>query len=164
MATNANIEVKTGVAQGDATNADDPPRKNVRTKAFPSEVFWDCIELDSVSTIIRPVASSRIGLFSLDVAVVPMSNPNNPFGFLRNVNDGMGISIISNNFNPIVKQIALDNIGNISPVQDPISLFIATKELDVEPNTDPIDTAIIPSVQNTEANPAANAIDSSNVC
>ena len=53
MATYAKIEVRTGVAQGEATKAEEPPRRKVRIKE-PCSLFLSPFEM------IFPLASIKI--------------------------------------------------------------------------------------------------------
>ena len=140
------MEVRTGVAQGEATNADDPPNKNVRNNALLSLFVSvsSCRGSSSVLLVVsivvvvvfvrwvtcRPEASSSIGpLFVFGQFAVPVVDvmvdgtavANNFWGS-KNVKDGKAMSIKSNNFNPMIKQTKLDKIGNIMVVVYAIAL------------------------------------------
>mmetsp|Transcript_6451 Transcript_6451/g.19065 ORF Transcript_6451/g.19065 Transcript_6451/m.19065 type:complete len:232 (-) Transcript_6451:396-1091(-) len=137
------MAAKTGVAHDDATRADDPPSRNVRT----SDPFSpSLLSLDPF--IIFPLPSIKI-ISSPPFAVVALFPLN---GLRLPLKDGNGTRINSSNCNPMRQQMPFDTNGN--------AMFMLPE---LPYRTPPTDDAMMPRLQNTNANPPANATVGSNV-
>mmetsp|Transcript_24409 Transcript_24409/g.34407 ORF Transcript_24409/g.34407 Transcript_24409/m.34407 type:complete len:231 (-) Transcript_24409:402-1094(-) len=147
------MDVKTGVAHGLATKALDPPNRNVRIIA-PAWLFPFCCipSLFSVGSMV-PLPSSKIS----------DEDCEDLFDCSRgrsNSKDGNGKLTKFNSCNPMTRQTPEDNAATTNSPKPPES----PPPTPLLPKTPPTDAAISPRVQNTEANPAANATVGMRAC
>ena len=151
VATYASTVARTGVAQGDAMSALVPPRRKVLNRRDDVDV----VEMEDETTAagggnIFPSSSNCISLNSEESSPMLLLLPSLVVSFSHgrlNSKEGRGKSSMSNNLSPIMRLIA-----------DPSNLSTGeSSSPNPPPNTPQKKVAESPSIQNTDASPAAKA-------
>lgn len=101
--------VRTGVAHGEATSAEDPPNKNVRTSE-PCSSDDAVEEVEEVDCRICPDPSIKMS--SGSPPFVEGDDDDDALGGALTVGRSIGKSTNSNNCKPMTQQMELDTSGN----------------------------------------------------
>lgn len=133
LATKARIDVRTGVAHGEATKAEDPPNKNVLNSDPCSFLRRSSIVVEEEASVnICPVPSNKIGCGLFPSFIKDDDDDDDAVnGFIlsrKKSNDGNGTLINSKSCNPMRKQMLLEKSAiQFSAAPSPFALPVLPK-------------------------------------